>query len=262
MLRSYDTKLFVFGYLLIMLCLCGASIADGGGTCSSEGISVIDGVLDEKPVVIRYAGQAYVPEWGTKLLDTKIVRDNKGNSFLFVRLTEGGSCGDGGLLATTSNGRLIFYNFEDSPCGAWRIIEPNKIVFHTVWMDICGLGWCHACGPLYPIIWTIDDCRNGKIIAKRYKDLREVYSDKDCKIFVDNMLKNLREMITKNPTQNPLMTLSDPIEKEFCTRVVKKDASKRALELLFAADLSIGDRFYFFDKTTRNTKQPQKGTKP
>lgn len=263
MLRGPHKRLLVFGCLGVLLCLCGVSAADESGLCNSEGISVEDGIRDEKLIVIRYAGQAITTGWGTRLLDTKTIRDRKGNSFLFLKLTEGGSCGDGGLLVTASEGRLLTYSFgegHEGPCGGWEVVEPDKVVFRTVWMDICALGWCHACGPSYPIIWTIDDCRNGKIIARRSKGLREVYSDKDGKVRVKNMLKDLRQRIVRADGEKPVSALSNPLEKEFCTRVAKGDEGDRTVELLFYADFSIGDRFYFFSET-QGTGAPKKQRK-
>ena len=265
MLSTARTIQFVFAFIVMLMCLCGVSIADERKLCGPEGISVEQSAGEEKGVIIRFHGEVIRTE-PTELLGIETMQDKKGNRFLFLRLTEGGSCGDTAMLATVSDGRLITYAFDatspdDIPCGAWRAYKPDKVLFLTVWMDICGLGWCHACGPSYQVMWMIDDCRDGKIVARRYKDIHKVYSDPDGRVQVKNMLKDLRERILRGDGEKPVSALSDPLEKEFCTRVVKADEGNRTLELLFSADSSIGDRFYFFDKTKGNAGKAKKQRK-
>lgn len=249
--------LFVFGLALILCCLFTNCSSEAKKLSTTDGISIEQDEHHEKEVVVRYAGQTITTR-ASYYLDTIKMHDKNGNRYLFIRLTEGGSCGDSGLLVTVMNGQLISYDFEGNPCGGWQVIEPNKIVFFKNWMDICGLDWCFSCGPSYPVMWTIDDCQNSKIVARRYRDLKELYSDNDGKILVDKMLKELHQKITAREPQEPFSALSNPVEKEFCTRVAKGEEGAQIRELLFSSDFSIGDRIYFFKETRNNIGSSQK----
>ena len=66
------------------------------------------------------------------------------------------------------------------------------------------------------------------------------------------MLNELHKKIKSSEFQEPLSALSNPLEKEFCTKVAKGEEGGQIRELLFAADFAIGDRIYFFNKTKNN----------